>query len=399
MFKCHVHSQELAEVMKKVGIAIPTATAKGENDGVKMVFYKNVKAVNQAMCILLAFDGKTQVVSPMSIQDVTADLNELEIHVSGQKLVATASAYDAMDTNLELEMDKEVKISGAGNEVALQLGQKIVALKQDEPLIHEIEIDRDEFVSFVNFGASCYGEEKGSRGMHCVGIRIDEEQKKMIAVSSNTTRCAYAEAQNIKFRPIKHAASADGADEGRTVEKSNGKQTTVVVEGKLLKKAIKNLGKKKVLIGIDKKRLRIKCGTDVVMVLTQDIPFPMDSIIQVLEKCNKTGAWKAKLSNIFQALAIYEITMESPWLEISRKGDTQVRLQGKDEKTSAVVTCAQEGDIQNVAVDERELKNALSVFAKDKEVIIETISASLPLTIRQHTDDPNRIIVMPVMEE
>ena len=389
MFKMRVNSEAFAETMRKISIGIPASVQKGESDGVKIVFYKSIKGMpNMSKGIFLAFDGKVQAVSSMDISNVTADVEDIEVHISGKKALATANAFAALDTVLEFEIEKEVKISAAGNNVTLQLGQKNVALKPDGQLLQEIEMLTEDFSNFINFASSCYGEEKGSRGLHCVGIRIDTEKKLIIGASSNGTRCAYAESENVTFRPVK------GAGE----EQSKNSVITVVIEGKILRNAVKNLSKKKVTIGIDSKMLRIKSGSDVVMIMTQDIPFPMDAILQVMGRTKRTGAWKARLNNIFQALAIYEITMEMPWLELKKQGDTQVILQGKDELSNAAVMCAQDGEIQDVAVNEKEFKNALSVFAKDREIIVETMSAEMPIVFRQHEDDKNAIFLMPVSE-
>ncbi|MDD3361824.1 MAG: hypothetical protein PHW34_09155 [Hespellia sp.] len=386
MFKFNVHSNDFADAMRKISIAIPPA--QKENDCIKIALFKKVKAVNKSVAILLAFDGKVQAVSSMDIQDVVADVDELEVHVNGKKVMATAAAYAAMETVLEVTLDKEMKISGAGSHVTLQLGQEIAALKSNEPLLQEVEMETEEFVQFANFASSCFGEEKGSRGLHCVGIKISEEDKKMIGVSSNGMRCAYAETQKLAFKQIK-----------QTEESENSRKDTVVIEGKQLKNAVRNLWKKKVQIGIDSKRIRIKSGTDVIMILTQDITFPMAAVLQAVGQCEKVGAWKAPLAKVFQAISIFEITMETAWMEIQKNGESQVSLQGKDEQTSAAVICAQEGNLKNIVVDEKEFKNALSVFSKEKDIIIETMSPKNPLVIRQHKDDPNRIILMPVVEE
>lgn len=124
----------------------------------------------------------------------------------------------------------------------------------------------------------------------------------------------------------------------------------------------------------------------------------MDAILQVMDRTKRVGAWKARLTNVLQALAIYEITMETPWLEIKKQGETQVILQGKDEQSNAAVICAQDGDIQTVAVNEKEFKNSLSVFSKEKDIIIETMSDKMPIVMRQHEDDENKIFLMPVSE-
>lgn len=55
--------------------------------------------------------------------------------------------------------------------------------------------------------------------------------------------------------------------------------------------------------------------------------------------------------------------------------------------------------MQKVVVDEKELKNALSVFAKDQEILVEMQSADKPIVIRLHEEDPNRIIVFPIAGE
>lgn len=392
MFQFHVESQNLAEAMRKISIAIPPASEKEENGGIKLAFYKTVKKVNKSVGLLLAFDGKIQAVSSLEIEDVTADVEEIEVHVNGKKAEAAAYAFAAMDTVLEITIDKDVKISGAGSQITLQMCQQIVALKQSEPLLQEIEMNTEDFVSFINFASSCFGMAKGSRGLHCVAIRIDTQKKNICAVSSNGTRCAYAESDKIVFRPV--AQKGTEIPHQKAENKDDKKPLSVVIEGKQLRNAVKNLMKKKVSVGIDKKKIRIKSGTDVVMILTQDISFPMDAVIQILDKCEKKGGWKTRLNKIYQALAIYEVTMESPWLEVRRKGDSQICFQGKDELTSATVVCAQEGEIQTVKVDEREFKYGLSVFDKEKDIIVETSSDKLPIILRQHEDDPNRIAVM-----
>ncbi len=397
MFKFHVKSQDFAEAMRKISIAIPASTPKGGNDGIKLVCYKNVQGKNKSLGILAAFDGKIQSVSPFEIHDVSSEEQEIVVHISGKQALATANAYAALDASLEVTIDKEVKISGAGSKVTLQLGQEIVSLRADDKWAVEIEADGEAFINFINFASSCYGEEKGSRGLHCVGIRIDKEKKAMTAVSSNGTRCAYAETKQFSIGSM----SRKGKKGTKKDEEQNedNKQVTVVIEGKLLRNAVKNLVQKKVTVRISDKKVHIKSGSDAVVILTQEIPFPMDAVLDVVKKCERKGAWKARLSNVFQALAIYEITMEKPWLEINKKGDTQICLQGKDELTTASIVCAQEGDVQKVVVDEKELKNALSVFAKDQEILVEMQSADKPIVIRLHEEDPNRIIVFPIAGE
>ena len=182
-------------------------------------------------------------------------------------------------------------------------------------------------------------------------------------MSSNGTRCAYAETSNVKIRQVNKAAAKKTNEEEPVKEEKKELPITVVLEGRQIKNAVKNLTKEKVTIGVDSKIFRIKCGTDVILILTQEIAYPMDALLQILEKCKKTGAWKAQLSKVFQALGIYEITMEKPWLKISKSGEGQISFQGKDEQTNAVVVCAQEGEISTVVLNEKELKISLSIFA------------------------------------
>lgn len=51
-----------------------------------------------------------------------------------------------------------------------------------------------------------------------------------------------------------------------------------------------------------------------------------------------------------------------------------------------------------MAVNEKEFKNSLSVFSKEKDIIIETMSDKMPIVMRQHEDDKNKIFLMPVSE-
>ena len=397
MFQFHAHSKELADAVRKISIAIPPASQKGGNDGIKLALYKESKKVPNDMGVLLAYDGKIQAVSTMPIQDVSADEDMMEIHVSGRKMEAAAYAFAALDTILEVTINKDVEIRCGNNKVTLQQCQEIVALKNSVPPSFEITMDTNDFVDFINFASCCHGEEKGSRGFHCVGIRV--ENNKITAMSSNGTRCAYAETSNVKIRQVNKAAAKKTNEEEPVKEEKKELPITVVLEGRQIKNAVKNLTKEKVTIGVDSKIFRIKCGTDVILILPQEIAYPMDALLQILEKCKKTGAWKAQLSKVFQALGIYEITMEKPWLKISKSGEGQISFQGKDEQTNAVVVCAQEGEISTVVLNEKELKISLSIFAKDQDIIVETSSKALPVVIRQNEEDPNRIVVMPITED
>lgn len=396
MFQFHVNSKDLEEAMRKISIAIPPASQKGDNDGIKLAFYKASKKISKPVGLALAFDGKIQAASALDIQDVSAEEDMIEIHVNGKKMESAAYAFGAINTVLEITIDKDVTIVGAGQKVVLQMCQPIVALKQNEAVLQEVEMSKDDFVNFVNFATSCYGDDKVKRGLHCVGIRFLKETKKLCAVSSNGTRCAYAETGNLTYKPL--PASKNKGDETSEQHEQENAPVTVVIEGKQLRNAVRNLSNKKVQIGVVSNKLRIRSGSDAIMILTQELAYPMDALLQFIERMEKKGAWKAPLGKVFQALAIYEVTMEDPLLRMSKKGEAQVLFQGKDELSSATVMCAQNGEVQTVAVDERELKIALSVFDKEKDIIIETAGDKLPVIIRQHEDDPNIITVMPVAE-
>lgn len=396
MFQFHVNSKDLEEAMRKISIAIPPASQKGDNDGIKLAFYKATQKIKKPVGLVLAFDGKIQAVSALDIHDTSAEQDMIEIHVNGKKMESAAYAFGAIDTVLEITIDKDVTIIGAGQKVVLQMCQPIVALKQNEPVRQEVEIAKEDFVNFINFATSCYGDDKVKRGLHCVGLRFLKDEKKLCAVSSNATRCAYAETGNLTYKPL--PANQTKGDESSDKQGQEKAPITVIIEGKQLRNAVRNLSSKKVQLGVDSKKLSIRSGSDVIMILTQELAYPMDALLQFIEKTEKKGAWKAPLSKVFQALAIYEVTMEDPLLRMSKKGEAQILFQGKDELSTATVMCAQNGEVQTVAVDERELKTALSVFDKEKDIIVETAGDKLPVIIRQHEDDPNMISVMPVAE-
>ena len=58
-----------------------------------------------------------------------------------------------------------------------------------------------------------------------------------------------------------------------------------------------------------------------------------------------------------------------------------------------------EGEVQRVVVDESHLKNALAVFSKEQDIIVESVGERRPFIIRQKEDDPNMILVFPVADE
>lgn len=394
MYQFKVESQAFANAMRKIALAIPT-TGKGENDNIQVAMYKEVVKDKGGLVVFVAFDGKIQAISTMPIHEVIADKEAENVYISGKQALAAANAFAAMDGILQMTVENEFSISGMGSQVALKLGQKVACLKSADKIYYEIEMPTEEFVQYATFASSCYGLDKGMKQMHCVGIRLDILNNKMVSVSSNSYRCAYAETKNFKLLPVGGKQSQDKLDGEENISKKDS--ITVVIEGKQLKNAVQNLtAKKKVVIGFEEKRIRIKCGSDVIIILTQDVLFPMDALLEVVKNGKRTGAWKAQLAKVFQALSVYEITMETPWLEISKKNEAEIVFRGKDESTCASIGCAQEGEIQKLVVDEKQFKSALSVFAKEQDIIIETISEERPLCIRQNLEDPSCIIVMPI---
>ena len=267
-----------------------------------------------------------------------------------------------------------------------------MALKASETAMQEVEISGEEFAQFMNFGISCFGAEKGMHGIHCVAVRIDAAANKMVAVSTNGYRCAYAETTDIKMYNLKKEQNEDPSVDKPSI--------TAIVEGKILKGAIQNfIGKKKVYLGIDDKMLRIRSGTDVVMILQQEVDYPLESMLKLIEGNKSLGRWKAPFIKVLQSLSVCEIAMDSPWLEICKENDNHILFRGKDGVTKTSIFCAMEGEVQRVVVDESHLKNALAVFSKEQDIIVESVGERRPFIIRQKEDDPNMILVFPVADE
>lgn len=107
MFQFHVNSKDLEEAMRKISIAIPPASQKGDNDGIKLAFYKASKKISKPVGLALAFDGKIQAASALDIQDVSAEEDMIEIHVNGKKMESAAYAFGAINTVLEITIDKD----------------------------------------------------------------------------------------------------------------------------------------------------------------------------------------------------------------------------------------------------------------------------------------------------
>ena len=52
-----------------------------------------------------------------------------------------------------------------------------------------------------------------------------------------------------------------------------------------------------------------------------------------------------------------------------------------------------------MVLDESHLKNALSVFSKEQDIIVESVGERRPFVIRQKEDDPNMILVFPIADD
>ena len=260
MYQFKMNSKDLAEAMKKASIALPVSKGKGENECIRLVINKKSKDAEDYRAVILAFNGKVQTIGALNIEEVITETDIPEINVNGRQLLASANAFAAMNAAIELKIDSEAVVTGAGSRVALKLGKSVMALKASETVMQEVEISGEEFTQFMNFGISCFGTEKGMHGIHCVAVRIDASANRIFAVSTNGYRCAYAETTNIKMYSLKKPQNSQ-EDEDTS---AGAPAITAIVEGKILKSAIQNfLGKKKVYLGIDDKMLRIRSGTDV----------------------------------------------------------------------------------------------------------------------------------------
>lgn len=392
MYQFKMNSKDLAEAMKKASIALPVSKGKGENECIRLVINKKRKDAEDYRAVILAFNGKVQTIGALNIEEVITETDIPEINVNGRQLLASANAFAAMNAAIEIKIDSEAVITGAGSRVSLKLGKSVVALKASETAMQEVEISGEEFAQFMNFGISCFGAEKGMHGIHCVAVRIDAATNKMVAVSTNGYRCAYAETTDIKMYNLKKEQNADPSVDKPSI--------TAIVEGKILKGAIQNfIGKKKVYLGIDDKMLRIRSGTDVVMILQQEVDYPLESMLKLIEGNKSLGRWKAPFIKVLQSLSVCEIAMDSPWLEICKENDNHILFRGKDGVTKTSIFCAIEGEVQRVVVDESHLKNALAVFSKEQDIIVESVGERRPFIIRQKEDDPNMILVFPVADE
>lgn len=392
MYQFKMNSKDLAEAMKKASIALPVSKGKGENECIRLVINKKRKDAEDYRAVILAFNGKVQTIGALNIEEVITETDIPEINVNGRQLLASANAFAAMNAAIEIKIDSEAVITGAGSRVSLKLGKSVVALKASETAMQEVEISGEEFAQFMNFGISCFGAEKGMHGIHCVAVRIDAAANKMVAVSTNGYRCAYAETTDIKMYNLKKEENEDPSVDKPSI--------TAIVEGKILKGAIQNfIGKKKVYLGIDDKMLRIRSGTDVVMILQQEVDYPLESMLKLIEGNKSLGRWKAPFIKVLQSLSVCEIAMDSPWLEICKENDNHILFRGKDGVTKTSIFCAMEGEVQRVVVDESHLKNALAVFSKEQDIIVESVGERRPFIIRQKEDDPNMILVFPVADE
>lgn len=398
MFKFNVHSSNLAKVMGILSVAIQSSK-KGENDGVMITLYKDVPKQKSSAALLVAFDGKVQISRKMNLSDVKCDVDKVETCVNGKKLLSAANAFAQYDTMLTITFDKDMKIEGAGGELSLAFVPMIKTLKKEGELIQEVEVETEKLLPFFQFGASSYSEDRSNMGMNCVAILLDQEKEKMSVYSTNGVRCAYAELPNVKYIKKKENSKQESDENSESKSQTSVAPTLTVVEGKVFKSVIKNITTKTVRFAIDSKCIWIRSGIDGMMMLTQNIPYPIATLDAAFAKCVRKGAWKAPISSVYQAMGIYEVTKETNYLEISKAGESQILLQGTDEHTKASIICAQEGEIDTVGVNGKELKTALGVFSKDEDIIFETSDTLLPILLRQNVDDPNKILIFPVGKE
>ena len=156
MFKFNVESSVFEDAVRKIMIAIPASNKQGTGDCIQMTLYKNVGESGRSVGIFLAFNAKIEAISTMEISDAASEEKEMKVFVSGSKLAAAASAFGALDTVLEITVNKEMSISGAGSKVSLPLGEDIAKINPNEAMQITAEMETEAFVKFIEFSSSCY---------------------------------------------------------------------------------------------------------------------------------------------------------------------------------------------------------------------------------------------------
>jgi len=379
MLKFSVNSLEFAETVDKVANAVTVTKDKGEviESCIQIRVFRDMPFKDGKLGVMLAFDTKKQLLSSFQANDVQTEDKDGEFYVSGKKLKEVANAFAVTDTVLNITVESEFKIEGAGSVLKLPLGNKITFIQAEKEMVQEIEMETKELQQLLRYGGCAY-DFKSTKNLDCICLQFSKKDHKAVAISSDTLRIAYAETKELTFS-----------------DKTTQEDRTVLIDVDQLKALGKLMNTKNVLIRISEKQLYVKCGTDVAIFLTKEGSFPISSISNVKDSMKIHTTLKVLNQDMLNALVIFEIGHAGPeaYLEVVSINDKQICFKSVENTAETNITVAQNGVFKKMGLNEKLFKQVLSVFSRDKALYISIGDENMPIQVREEEDAANVIML------
>lgn len=369
VLKFKVSSTDFAKAIQKTAIAIAPASKTQEASMVKIGI-----VVTSGACFLLAHNGYICSTGYANIEVLQGE--DTVLYIDGAKLKECSSVFSATECVLTVKIGKEIEFNLGKSTIKLPLGEEQEIKNAATDMLYEMKLEKESLLRFGNMAASSF-EVSRFEALKCVAFKVVKKDKKLLGVSTNSSRVAYAE-MDVKIK----------------CEETAPDELVIPIDGVVFRNMLRNIDNKDVIMKISERSLQITCGFETMIVQTQEIVYPFDQAHMLLTKFKPVATCTASLSELMNAINLNKIALDDGVLVIDQNKAGELIIKGNGTKNMAVVPCTLEGEVQKVAFSCTEIEKSLALF-KSKDIVLEFTGALQPLIIRSNRKDPNCIYVMP----
>lgn len=384
--KFTVSSNELAEAMGKIFSAVPAQKAKGEvrEPCISFNISSKHKVENASVGVVIAFDGKKQLLSSIKIEDLEMEEEKASIYPNAKKIMDIANAISATSAPISMEIGKDCLIKGGGTEAHFALGQSAKTFPIERNIKQKVTMATKDFERMLRVAGKFYSQ-ISNKIINSVCIRFSPKNESVTMVSSDGFKIGIAEAK-------------------AAFDKKEADDMVYVIEGEQFKEVSRIIGDEVVTFCLYEKSLFVKMLSDVAIFLTRDssdAAYPLDAIIGTTDKVKECSVIQISVSDIINALNIFDITneCEEPYLKISYLDEGQILFETKGGTGKTRIHVKQDGKFEEIALNARLLRQAISVFGKSQDVEMVIGGTLSPVLIRKDSKTKDKVLIIPAKRD
>lgn len=384
--KFTVSSIELAEAMSKVFPAVPAPKTKGEAKEPCISF--NIsgkhKVENASVGVVIAFDGKKQLLSSIRIEDLEMEEDKASFFPNAKKMLDIANALSATSAPIEMEIGKECVIRGGGTEAYFALGNDAKTFPLERNMKQKVTVAKKDLERLLRVAGKFYSQ-TSNEIINSICIRFSPKNGSVTMVSSDGFKIGIAEADAV-------------------FDKKEADDMIYVIEGDQFKEISRIIGDEIATFCLYEKSIFVKMLSDVAIFLTRDsnhTAYPLDGILGTADRVKECCVIQVSVSDIINALNIFDITndCDEPYLMISYLNEGQILFETKGGAGKTRINVKQNGELKEIVLNAKLLRQAISVFGKSQDVEMVFGEELSPVLVRKDSKTKDKIMILPVKKD